>query len=90
MIQLMAWHQAISWAINIILWHSFHGDAYLNTQDINPQVVFDILHINALVQDCSISITNALQILQSCTKPSTYGSGHGGAAVVLPGFAITW
>ena len=42
MIQLMAWHQAISWAINIILWHSFHVDVYVNTQDINPQVVFDI------------------------------------------------
>ena len=27
-------------------------------------------HIDALVQDCSISIANALEILQSCTKPS--------------------
>ena len=27
-------------------------------------------HIDSLSQDCSISIANALEILQSCTKPS--------------------
>ena len=27
-------------------------------------------HFDGLVQDCSISIANALEILQSCTKPS--------------------
>ena len=32
-----------------------------------------IAYINGLVQDCSISIANALRILQSCTKPSIYG-----------------
>ena len=26
-----------------------------------------------LVQDCSVSIANALEILQSCTKPSVMG-----------------
>ena len=29
-----------------------------------------ILYFNGLVQDCSISIANALEILQSCTEPS--------------------
>ena len=29
-------------------------------------------HINGLVQDCSYSIANALELLQSCTKPSIY------------------
>ena len=29
-------------------------------------------HINGLVQDCSNSIANALELLQSCTKPSIY------------------
>ena len=29
-------------------------------------------HIDGSVQDCSISIANALEILQSCTKPSIY------------------
>ena len=29
-------------------------------------------YINGLVQDCSISIANALEILQPCTKPSRY------------------
>ena len=28
------------------------------------------LHIDALANDCSISIANTLEILQSCTKPS--------------------
>ena len=31
------------------------------------------VHIDGLVQDCSNSIANALELLQSCTKPSTYG-----------------
>ena len=30
------------------------------------------IHIDDLVQDCSISIANVLEILQSCTKPSTF------------------
>ena len=29
-----------------------------------------LLHINVFVQDCSISIDNALEMLQSCTEPS--------------------
>ena len=32
------------------------------------------LQIDGLVQDCSISSANALEILQSCTKPSRYFS----------------
>ena len=31
------------------------------------------LYINGLAQDCSYSIANALELLQSCTKPSTWG-----------------
>ena len=33
-----------------------------------------IPHIDGLVQDCSNSIANALELLQSCTKPSIYSS----------------
>ena len=29
-------------------------------------------HVNGLVQGCSISIANALEMLQSCTEPSIY------------------
>ena len=29
-------------------------------------------YINGLVQDCSNSIANALELLQSCTKPSIW------------------
>ena len=32
----------------------------------------NIHDIDGLVQDCSISIANILEILQSCTKPSIY------------------
>ena len=32
----------------------------------------DTSHINVLVHDCNNSIANALELLQSCTKPSTY------------------
>ena len=32
-------------------------------------------HINGLVQDCSISIASTLEILRSCTMPSTPGLG---------------
>ena len=34
------------------------------------------IYIYGLVQDCSISIANALEILQSCTKPSIYNHSH--------------
>ena len=29
-------------------------------------------HIDGIVQDCSKSIVNTLELPQSCTKPSTY------------------
>ena len=29
-----------------------------------------VLHVDGLVQDCSNSIANALELLQSCAKPS--------------------
>ena len=43
------------------------------------------MHINGLVQDCSNSSALAMELLQSCTKPSIYvwmnqiiiGSGNG-------------
>ena len=37
----------------------------------NESIKHNIL-INGLVQDCSISIANPLEILQSCTNPSIY------------------
>ena len=32
----------------------------------------EVYYVNGLAQDCSISIAYALEILQSCTKPSMY------------------
>ena len=37
---------------------------------LSLQVQF--LHIDGLMQDCNNSIANALELLQSCTKPSIY------------------
>ena len=57
------------------------SDVLFNTQNINPVIeiyTFEItdthardnkLHIDGLVQYCSISSANALEILQSWTKP---------------------
>ena len=36
--------------------------------------ISDVIYINGLVQDCSISIANALEILQSRTEPSICGN----------------
>ena len=33
--------------------------------------IFEVTNIDGLVQDCSNSIANALELLQSCTKPPT-------------------
>ena len=33
-----------------------------------------VMHMDGLVQDCSNSIVNTLELLQSCTKPSIYGN----------------
>ena len=38
--------------------------------------------VDGLVQDCSISIVNALKILQSCTKPSIYDDNSGNSSVL--------
>ena len=38
-------------------------------------------YIHDLVQDCSISIANKLEILQSCTEPSIYLRKHGDISV---------
>ena len=45
------------------------------TQLHKYSLIGKILHlgIDGLVQDCSNSIANALELLQSCIKPSVYG-----------------
>ena len=43
---------------------------YINSTSINQLLV--VIHIDGLAQHCSISIANALEILQSCTKPSIW------------------
>ena len=40
------------------------------------QIQMSDMYIGSLVQDCSISIANALEILQYCTKPVICPPGH--------------
>ena len=47
---------------------TYYGDTKYQLGNIN--------HMNGLVQDCSNAIANALESLQSCTKPSI--SAHKG------------
>ena len=46
----------------------------LNRVELRHRHHFVVPHIDGLVQDCSIAIANALEILQSCSKPSIYCS----------------
>ena len=43
-------------------------------QESRNQAIDLSMNIHGLVQDCSNSIANALELLQSCTKPSIYYS----------------
>ena len=38
----------------------------------NRRQILNLIYINGLVQDCSNSIANALEVLQSCAKPSMH------------------
>ena len=50
------------------------GDARSQTRRcfLNKKNDFEIIICNGLAQDCSNSIANALELLQSCIKPSIY------------------
>ena len=49
-------------------------------------------HVNNLVQDCSNSIANALELLQSCTKLSVSFGGQywNYYSVTQPSLQLTW
>ena len=47
---------------------------------------FNIEYIEGLVQNCSLFIANALEILHSCTKPSTFDLEDNVAQIHLPGW----
>ena len=53
---------------------------------------FNIDYIDGLVQNCSLSIANALEILHSCTKPSIFDLEDNVAQIHLPGwqFYLPW
>ena len=49
------------------------------------------IKIDGSVQDCSISIANAMEILQSCTKPSKYPYGTHQCVLTVAGQILwTW
>ena len=45
-------------------------DCCSRTIEINVPIWYLFYHVYGLVQDCSISIADALEMLQSCTKQS--------------------
>ena len=49
-----------------------YRDGFMQEYLLRKQMVRD--HIEALVQDCSNSSALAMQLLQSCSKSSTYSS----------------
>ena len=54
-----------------MLWENYVNDMILYQTNGIP-VIAMIRFIDGLVQNSSISIANALEILESCTKPSIY------------------
>ena len=55
---------------------------FIKPQKIPLKRMHSKMYIDGLVQDCSISIANALEILQSCTKPSIGSVSHFVQAIV--------
>ena len=52
--------------------------------DINRLSNSRIQHVDGLVQNCSNSIANALELLQSCTKPSMSWAMHNATTPISP------
>ena len=44
---------------------------YMRSYNSLARGTYQINHVNALVQDCSISTANAVEVQQSCTKASS-------------------
>ena len=59
---LETWRYKLYWYAVLIFWLYY----------ISYRIRIIHLHIDGLVQDCSNYIANALELLQSCTKPSTW------------------
>ena len=59
---------------------------------LQNSVFFSTNYIDGIVQDCSISIANSLEILQSCTKPTIYDLEENFAQIHFPGwqFYLPW
>ena len=68
------WCSKLRWIVRTFK-KMFLINIYCEIYDIGPYIIWklsadtDRYHINGLVQDCSVLLANALEILQSCTKP---------------------
>ena len=58
--------------LSIVMVKKYLGLVYISADYKHRDPVESQTYIDGLVQDCSISIANALEILQSYTKPSIY------------------
>ena len=68
-----------------VCWWFFHQKALEHLQTQCWAILMP--YINGLVQDCSISTALAMEILQSCTKLSIYGTGNKGVNIVYVCYA---
>ena len=60
-------------AENVFIWWRHHGSGQVQSSHGRHFVIlYSIKYIDGIVQDCSNSIANALELLQSYTKPSIY------------------
>ena len=71
--ELMIWYLAVIFFLSI-MWTWYNMVTILpNTLKWHPYLAL-VGQIDSSVQDCSNSIANALELLQSCIKPLRYGS----------------
>ena len=64
--------QAIIWTNDgLIYWH-IYASLSLNELTLYMLYLLQRTYVDGLMQDCSISIANTLEILQFCTKPLNY------------------
>ena len=71
----------IMWGQLMMVHHTAYSGSICNTYGGIESCKFMILarslyHINSLVQDCSNPSALAMELLQSCTKPSIYSIHH--------------
>ena len=69
-----------------------NGNSYTSKMTSSWWIIplFHCMYFDGLVQDCSTSSANALEILQSCIKPSIYGAKLCFQMTSWSSWTLTW